>query len=116
MAAAAEALEAQALAVGLPDEIQLVPGAGHGFDISSVLVTPSETMFDRFVDFSYTEVAYEPPAVQCGLGAELVPLLGLLACRQRRKLSWSTRSRSRGASSLVRSSGPRARERATARR
>ncbi len=57
----AYALEARALAVGLPYEMHIVPGAGHGFDLFSVIVTPGETMFDRWVAFFYDHVATATP-------------------------------------------------------
>lgn len=60
------ALQARAIEVGLPHEVHIVPGAGHGFDIFTQAVAPGETMFDRFVAFFYQHVALEevaPPSV-----------------------------------------------------
>ena len=54
---AANALVTRAEAIGLEFERHILPGVGHGYDIFSVLVTPTETMFDRVVDFFYEHVA-----------------------------------------------------------
>lgn len=58
---AAYTLETQSIAVGLTHESYIVAGAGHGYDIFTTLVTPSETMFDRVVDFFYQHVALTEP-------------------------------------------------------
>lgn len=54
-------LEARALEVGLPHEVHIVAGAGHGFDIFTQEVAPGDTMFDRFVAFFAAHVAPPPP-------------------------------------------------------
>lgn len=56
------ALQARAVAVGLPHEVHIVPGAGHGFDIFTQNVAPGETVFDRFVAFFHEHVALEEVA------------------------------------------------------
>jgi acetyl esterase/lipase len=49
----AEALAAQALAVGIPYEFYPVAGGDHLVDIFEVEVVPGETIFDRIVEFLY---------------------------------------------------------------
>jgi acetyl esterase/lipase len=49
----AEALVAQAQAVGVPYEFYPIAGAGHGVDIFVVEAAPGETLFDRIVEFFY---------------------------------------------------------------
>ena len=73
----AYALETRAIAVGLTHEIHVVPGAGHGFDIFTQIVSPGQTMFERFVDFFYLQVAGAPAVPAAAPLAKLV-LIALL--------------------------------------
>lgn len=80
---AALSLEARAALVGLPHEVHIVPGAGHGFDIFTEIVAPGETMFDRFVAFFFEHVAIvpesPPPAVPANsIVAEFALIIALL--------------------------------------
>jgi len=80
--AGAVALAAQAQSVALPHELHVLAGIGHtNYDIYVAEVAPSETVFERFLDFFAANVA--PPAPNplpglggWGLGGLLLALLG----------------------------------------
>ncbi|MFP6639096.1 MAG: alpha/beta hydrolase [Myxococcota bacterium] len=78
----AYALRDQAEAVGLPYEIHVFPGVGHGFNIFTMEVSPGEFVFDRFVAFFYQHVAQPVgvavPSSSVGSIAALVLLLAAM--------------------------------------
>jgi len=89
----AYALRDQAEAVGLPYEIHVFPGVGHGMNIFTTEVSPGESVFDRFVAFFYQHVAQPAgvpvPSSSVGSTVVLVFFLSALgvALQLRRRLA-----------------------------
>jgi hypothetical protein len=71
--AGALALEAEATAVGLPNELHVRAGRGHtDIEIFSIEVAPGETLFERFATFFHAHVASD------GGAALAVPAVGTI--------------------------------------
>jgi len=85
--AAAEALVDIATDTGLIFESHILSGVGHGYDIFNVLVTPTETMFDRVVAFfgehlaGNKDTALNTPLLPWFAKAAMMLLILLIAIR-----------------------------------
>ena len=83
----AYALENQASLVGLPYESYIFANTGHGFNIYTREVEPGVTVFDRFSEFFYQNVALSNPvAVPSSSTASLVLMAGGLLAGAMRAL------------------------------
>ena len=94
----AYALEDQAVLVGLPHEIHVFPDTGHGFNIYNYEVSPGVSVFDRFVDFFYQNVALQEPlsvpsfsAWSLTLMASLILAAGMIRLNAKKSTEGSSR-------------------------
>jgi acetyl esterase/lipase len=94
----AYALEDQAVLVGLPHEIHVFSNTGHGFNIYNYEVSPGVSVFDRFVDFFYQNVALQEPvsvpsfsAWSLTLMASLVLAAGVIRLNAKKSTGGSSR-------------------------